>query len=186
MDFYKLQDNLYIPIDRWFLGSIDFDNEWEFWQYLNAGEINIPNKQLEISVKEEGIPLDFTFADFGILIVNEKTANLFNDNEVQLIPIRLKGYKNINKYFVMVVKNVLDCVDENKSVFTKWEKDNPIRPDKAGQYKSIYKLVIKSELANGHNIFRIKNYDVIIAISETLKKRLEELRITGIKFKKVT
>ncbi|MFM7858616.1 MAG: hypothetical protein ACKO96_43530, partial [Flammeovirgaceae bacterium] len=81
-------------------------------------------------------PLDFTFADFELLILNQKVSNLLLKNEVQSIPIKINGYTSEKPHFLTTILNGIDCVDEEKSVFDKWESGNDIRPDKAGHYKT--------------------------------------------------
>ncbi|HEV8512967.1 MAG TPA: DUF1629 domain-containing protein, partial [Cyclobacteriaceae bacterium] len=186
MDYYRILNDLDTPAGRWLLGNINFDDEWEFWKYLGVGKVEVPNKELFVSVREEGFPIDFNMADFELLIVNEKTANLFSKEEVQLIPIKIKGYTTKNPYFLVTLINELDCVDEEKSVFDKWEPNNDVRPDKAGQYKTFYKLVVDTNRCNGLDIFRIKDYHSIIVVSDKLKSVFEKNNISGIKYKKVT
>lgn len=186
MNYYQLLDDLDNPPNRWILGNINFDGEWDFWKYLKVGEVEIPKKKLFVSVREEGIPLDFTMADFELLIVSEKTASLMNQDEVQLIPVQIKEDTPKRNYYLMTIKNEIDCVDELNSVFDKWEINDPIRPDKAGQYKTFYKLFIKEELSDHFEIFRIKRYNSIIIVSENLKIEFEQNKLIGVKFKKVT
>lgn len=185
MDYYRLQNDLHYP-RRWFLGEVNFDGEWDFWKYLSAGEVETPNKELLVTVTEEGIPLDFTMADFELLVVNEKVTDLIDKDEIQLIPIKISGYTSENPYYLMVIKNQVDCVDEEKSDFDRWEINDPIRPDKAGQYKTFYKLFVNKEHCNDHNIFRIKGYNSIIVVSDNLKKIFEKYRILGVKYKKIS
>ena len=186
MEYYRLLDNLNQPEKRWFLGSINFDNEWDFWKYVKAGNVEIPQKKLLINIREKGEPLDFSMADFELLIVNQRTADLFNPEEVILIPINIKGYDSKSIYFLMCIKYEVDCVDEEKSTFDKWMENDSIRPDKAGQYKMFYKLIINRNLIHNKDIFRIKGYNSIIIISESLMNKIKRENITGIKYQKVT
>ena len=110
----------------------------------------------------------------------------FNEEEIQFIPIKINGNLIIDSYYLAVTKKGVDCVDESKSLFDKWKEDDSVRPDKAGEYKTIYKLMIDPEKIQGAHFFRIKKYDVAIIISEKLKHKMEEKHIKGIKFKKVS
>lgn len=188
MHYYELLDELYIPKKRWFLGSVNFDGEWEFWKYVSPGKVDIPHKELFITTRKKGLPLDFTMADFELLIVNEKVKNLISEEEVQFIPIKLETDPNSKiNYYLMVVNKEIECVDESKSVFVKWEKDNPIRPDKAGEYKSFEKLILNpADIPKESDIFRLKKYDIVIVVSERMKLLLEENKVSGIQYKKIT
>lgn len=184
MHYYRILDELGKPANRWFLGKVNFESEWDFWKYIGVGEVEVPNKELFIDVRKGGIPLDFTMADFELLIVNEKVKNILDEKEVQLIPVKVKGV--LGNYYIVVTKYDCDCVDETNSSFDKWVENDPIRPDKAGEYKTIYKLIINPQLAHSMNIFRVKKYDSAVIVSDSLKKQLEKEGIEGVKFKKVT
>ncbi len=186
MEYFKLIDDLDNPPGRWFLSEVNFDDEWDFWKYITVGKVEPPKKDLIVNLKKEGFPLDFTFADFELMILNEKVSNLLRKDEVQLIPININRYTSKKPYFLTTVINEIDCVDEEKSVFDKWELNNDIRPDKAGQYKTFYKLFVKPGRCEGSNIFRLKNYNSVIIVSDELKTAFEKNNVTGVKFKKVS
>ncbi|MBK9413263.1 MAG: hypothetical protein IPN61_07510 [Bacteroidetes bacterium] len=185
MNYYRLIDELYIPSQRWFLGSVNFDKEFDFWKYVSTGDVEIPKKELIINIREKGIPLNFTMADFELLIVDEKTLQLFKKDEVMSIPVRIEGKENNLQYYILVIKDALDCVDEEKSVFDKWQIGSSIRPDKEGQFKFISKLVINRASVIGKELFRVKGFNVIIVINEELKNKFETNKITGISFIKL-
>jgi hypothetical protein len=186
MDYFELIDNLDNPPGRWFLSELNFDDEWDFWKYISVGKVEIPKKDLVVSLRKEGFPLDFTFADFQLMILNEKASSLLNKDEVQLIAVNINGYISRSPYYLTTIINEIDCVDEEKSIFDRWEIDNDIRPDKAGQYKTFYKLFVKQEKCGGNHIFRLKNYNSEIIVSESLKTAFEDNKIMGVKFKKVS
>ncbi len=188
MDYYEIVDELYIPKKRWFLGSINFDGEWDFWKYVSPGKVEVPQKELFVSCRKKGIPLDFTMADFELFIVNEKVKNLVNEDEVQFIPVKPEVDPNSKiNYHLMVVNNAIECVDESKSVFVKWVKDDPIRPDKAGEYEFFEKLILNPvDIPDKANIFRVKKYTIKTVISEKLKLLFEENKVSGLQYKKIT
>jgi hypothetical protein len=190
MRYFELTDDLYNPEDRWFLKSINVvdENKISIWKFLSPAKVELPStKDLTISIRTEGKPLDFTFADFGVMVVNEKVADLLNDEECQLIPVKIEGIKNGHSYFITILLNCVDCVDESRSNFEKWQPNDPIRPDKAGMYKSIYKLLVDDKKINdNNNIFRLGKYNVVTIINEKLKKQFEQNAVTGVQFRDVT
>lgn len=185
MEFYRILDDINMP-NRWFLGRINFEIGSQFWKYISAGTVETPSKKLIVSLREFGVPLGITMADFGLLVVNSKVAALFSENEVQKIPIEIENFSNRDLFYLLIIKNEFECVNKEKSEFDIWELNNDIRPDKAGQYKTIYKLVLDPKLVEGKNIFRLKNYNVAIIINEVLKRKFEENNVSGVKFKLVT
>lgn len=188
MNYYEVLDELYIPKKRWFLGSINFDGEWDFWKYVSPGKVDIPQKELFVTYRKKGFPLDFTMADFELLIINEKVKNLISEEEAQFIPVKLEADTNSKtNYYIMVINRDIECVDESKSVFVKWLKNDPIRPDKVGEYKSFEKLVLNPDnIPEEANIFRLKKYDSVIVIGDKLKVLLEKNNVSGVTFKKIT
>lgn len=190
MKYYRLMDELNKPKDRWFLKSLNVvdENKISVWKFLSPAQVKLPNTdQLKISIRKEGNPLDFTFADFEVLVVNEKVAFFLSDVECQLIPVEVDSIKNKHVYFIVVLLNSVDCLDEGRSVFEKWQSDDPIRPDLAGNYKGIYKLFVdNNKIKQDNTIFRLGKSDNIIIINEKLKKQFESNGITGVKFKEIT
>lgn len=189
MKYYRLMDELNKPKDRWFLKSLNVvdENKISVWKFLSPAKVNLPNDaKLKMSVREDGKPLDFTFADFELLVLNEKAVSFLSDEETQLIPVEIDGIKNGHTYFIAVLLNSVDCVDESRSVFEKWQIDDPIRPDLAGEYKSLYNLFVDPNKINQNTIFRLGKSDNVIIVNENLKKQFEINGIAGIKFKDVT
>lgn len=190
MKYYRLMDELMKPQDRWFLKSLNVvdENKVSVWKFISPAPLKIPDSEkLTISVRENGKPLDFTFADFEVLIVNEKVAFFLSDDECQLIPVQVDGIKTKHSYFIVVLLNAVDCLDESRALFEKWQHDDPIRPDLAGNYKGVYKLFVHTnKIQPGNTIFRLGKSENIIVINEKLKRQFESNGITGIKFKDIT
>ena len=187
--YYRLMDDLYTPDDRWFLKSLNVvdENIISLWKFLSPAKVDLPpSKTLQISVRGKGRPLDFTFADFELLVVNERVACFLDDEDCQLIPVDIQSMKNGHSYSIAVILKSLDCVDESRSNFDKWEADDPVRPDLAGNYKTLYKLYVDATKISDCAIFRLQKSDNIIIVNETLKMQFEKNKITGVKFRDVT
>lgn len=184
MNYYRILDNLEIK-KRWFLGEINFPEEGDFWNYVMATIIKEPPSNLKVRVKVKGKKLDFTFGQFEVIVVNQKVADLFNDKEVQKIPIQIEGESE--SYFIIITKNEIDAVDREKSIYELWEKDNTIRPDLAGGFCVIMKMIVDPFKIKDITItiFRLKYYGVAVIVSEKFKNNFERLNLKGIEFKKV-
>jgi len=99
MDYFRIIDNLDEPANRWFLGSVNFDNEWDFWKYTDTGNFELPGRELSITIRRQGVPLDFTMADFELLVINSKIAALLDTDEVMLIPLIITGHFSDIDYY---------------------------------------------------------------------------------------
>ncbi|WP_447971890.1 imm11 family protein [Nitrospira sp. M1] len=75
----------------------------------------------------------------------------------------------------MVIKKSVDCVDENKSEFQKFEQNDPVRPDKAGEYRAFMKLRLDANKIVDVAIFRLAKFETAIIINEHIKSNLKLL-----------
>lgn len=184
MDYYRLKTDINFP-KRWFLG--DIDNVKDEWAFVKGKPVNEKKfKNLTVKIYEKGAAMDFTETSaFLAPIVSEKFAECLSGykDEVQLIPIKVPATKQ--PYFIMVITNTIDCVDESRSLFSKFEKDDKVRPDLAGEYREIG--ILKINTANVDKaIFRLNKFDLCIIINGDLKRKLEKAKLTGVVFKPVT
>mgnify|MGYP001553991262 CR=1 FL=1 len=131
MNFYRLFDDINYP-GRWYLGDINVEDNWIFSNGIPINENEFTNLSIEIDKK--GTEMDFCTTDaFDIPIISRSFAECLYEcmNEVQLIPILIPN--SVDIYYILVINSVIDCVDEAKSDFKKFENDNNIRPDLAGE-----------------------------------------------------
>lgn len=183
MNFYSIDDDNNF-LDRWFLGDINVDDNWIFTSGKPVNLDELP-QELTIEFDQKGVEIDFTKTDaYGVPIISESFAEiLFEYGEyIQLAPISIPNIAN--KYYVLIVTNSIDCVDETRSDFEKFEEGNDIRPDLVGEYEGINVLKIDVSKVN-KPIFRIAKYDVEIIICEEIRQKIEALNLTGCKFVQV-
>ena len=125
--------------------------------------------------------MDFTLNEiYSVPIVsNAVKEKLSSIAGLQFLPAKIVGSDSSLPYFVMLVTDLVDCVDEDRSEFEKFAINDPIRPDSAGQYKGFTKLVIDKARVGGRSIFRVKGLDVAIIISADVKHLLDSSSLTG-------
>jgi uncharacterized protein DUF1629 len=179
MKYYKLLDNIYYP-QRWYLGDIvPDDDNWKFIYGHRIDETTLsPN--LEVEVYVDGRSMDYTKTEaYGVPVVSERLMKALSFiDTLQFIPVIIKNVK----YYVMVVCSLVDCVDESRSDFDRYEENNLVRPDKAGEYKCFYKLKIDAQRVGLNKIFRLKGYDIVIIVSEEIKHLIESASSSDAKF----
>ncbi len=185
MEYFRLLSDLSFD-ERWYLGDINLGIK-EVWKFRGGDIIDLPKyEDLSLEIDQSGIPLDFTETDAdNVPIISLDFAECLVDflNEIQLIPVKIP--KESKQYFILVIKNAIDCLDEKESEFLKFEKVNDIRPDLAGNYQVINNLKIdKSKITK--NIFRLAKYDIVIIVNEKIKQILEDAKLTGLVFKLVS
>lgn len=184
MNYYSISDDNYYP-NRWFLGDINVEDNWIFTYGKPIMDLD-KYGELIVEIDKAGVELDFTKTDaFSVPIISEALADqlLEYGSFIQLIPISIM--KSYNKYYVLVIKNRVDCIDELNSDFEKFEDGNEIRPDKTGEFEIINKLKIDKTKVD-KPIFRLAKYDIEIIIDETIKRKLVAANLKGLKFKLVS
>lgn len=184
MKYYLLREDVQFP-GRWYLGDIKHCNNWLF--------IDPPAEYMEsctyaLEVLEEGVNLDFSLAGYAsVPILSKKAkdalAGIPDVDEpymnVVLEPVTVAGKQALDHYYVMIVETQIDCVDESRSVFEKYEVNDPVRPDRVGEYRVFLNLVIDPVKAQGKHIFRVKKHLGAVIVSEDVKLRLERAGLAG-------
>jgi hypothetical protein len=121
MKFYELRDDIYFP-NRMYLGDISgIEDNWEFIYGKRIDERNLP-KELANKIIQDGNPMDYTTSEgYNVPIVSEKIMKQPRGfNGVRFIPVLIDAKILHFKYYIMVVTNKLECVDEELSEFGKF------------------------------------------------------------------
>jgi len=141
---------------------------------------------LTLPLRRTGDEVDFNFGDHDMVV----TPRTFNDEleslvggAIQRIPVTVEGKED--KYEIVNVCGLLPCVDEARTEYVeKWTADDG-RPDRTGTYRTIFGLKIDPAIADGHHIFRIKDWPIVLIASGEVKRLLEDWKITGVGFERV-
>lgn len=186
MKYYRLLDDINYP-QRWYLGDIIETND--DWQFTSGQKINelLLSGNLSINVYKDGKPMDYTTNEaYSVPIVSARIkAQLGDVKELQFIPVGINGKGVSLSYFIMVVTEKKSCVNEDLSEFGKFIEGDPIRPDLAGEYSWFTKLIVDQNKINGEDIFRIDKATNYLIVSEKIKKAIEDINTTGVKFTEV-
>ncbi|MBK8814020.1 MAG: hypothetical protein IPN42_00155 [Methylococcaceae bacterium] len=140
---------------------------------------------LKLPLRREGKPVDFNFCDFDLIVtpkhLNEALQELVGDS-IQRISIEIEASNTL--YEILNVLDTVECVNEEKSEFTKWALGDG-RSDKVGQFRMITRLFIDQEKARSHNMFRINEWKIALIVDGQVKSLLEKINVTGIVFQPV-
>lgn len=85
----------------------------------------------------------------------------------------------------MIIETQIDCVDEKRSRYKKFEVDDPVRPDMAGNYRAFYNLVVDPGRVGSSHIFKLKKYLGAVIVSEEVKRRFMAAGVVGVLFDSV-
>jgi len=137
---------------------------------------------LIIPLRRSGEAVDFNFCDFDMIVTPAKLNAKLNElvgPAVQRIPATVNARGD--QFEILNVCELVDCIDEAKSEFSKWMKTDG-RPDKVGEFRMILKLRIDPTAAAGHHIFRVGGWPIALVASEQVKNLFEANRVTGLKY----
>lgn len=178
MKYYRLQDDIDYP-NRWYLGDVLGVDNWEL-----SHSISEVGRVLSVELYQSGNEMDYTYTEvYGLPVVSDKVRMGFSDCAgLKFVPVVIDEVFNDVKYYVMVILDNVECVDEDKSEFQKFMHDDPVRPDKAGEYRAFMTLKLNPEKISNKDVFRLKKFESAIIVSEKVKEKLEAGDATGMEF----
>lgn len=180
MKYFELSDDVNFH-NRWYLGDVAFSNNWELATTLDS------HREYQIEVIQNGLEMDYTRNEaYGVSIVSKRFKEaLAGITGVEFAKVNIISKASVSGFFIMAVSREVDCIDEDVSEFQKFEVNDPVRPDKAGEYRGFFKMVVNPDKCIGHDIFRIKDFSIAIVVSDLVKKKLESACVKGVQFKNV-
>jgi len=184
MKYFDLFDGETIP-GRWHLGDIlaQDGSEPEFARCIR---FEGPGP-LVAEVQYEGRALDFCVSAFNAPVVSVRLANAVSavaGSSVQCIPLLVPGH--VGMMMVLNSLRVVRCLDETRSEFSKFTENDRVRPDLAGQYKSVPKQIVDPKaIPSDAHVFRIEGWFVTLIVSETVKDAMERVGCVGATFRDV-
>ena len=190
MKYFLLRDDIDFR-NRWYLGDIRHVDNWGF---ICPTPFFMEPSLYTLDVFQTGDPMDFTLTEaYGVPILSQKAKDSLSGlpeidepyYHTVLEPVKIEGIKVDQDYYLMVVETLIDCVDETYSDFQKFEENDPVRPDKAGQYRAFFNLVIDPTKTSNRHIFRLENGSDILIVSEEVKRRFDVAGVTGAIFESV-
>jgi len=138
---------------------------------------------LTFPVQNDGFPLDLILGPFDVPIARPhvgETLEQFDRGCVQRIPARVEN--DPDPYEVLNIVALRDCFDERASTFERFTQDDPVRPDLAGEISLVMNLVIDPTRAGGADVFRLTSWRLPITVSERVRVRLHDRRVSGVRF----
>ena len=101
--------------------------------------------------------------------------------DVQWFPIDIPGASG--SYQILNAIHSLECLDEVRAEFTLSKPGHP--PDLAGKYHDIAKIRIDPDRTRDHHIFRLRDWEVVLLVSGTIKDALADIPHLGVLFNPV-
>jgi hypothetical protein len=105
----------------------------------------------------------------------------FCGGELQRLKINISGDENFELWNVL---KCVDCIDEERSDFSRWTADDGIL-EKIGDYR-FNVLKIKHAAAQAHHLFRVLHCESVLVCSSAIKEIIECFKGHGKKFVNLT
>jgi hypothetical protein len=183
--FYRLDDDIDFP-RRWHVWE-PYDAagaELWGWEFTQANYLSALPQPVSLSVQLPGVDLDYTEA-YGFPLVTPALADAIAriaGPGIQRIAARVNGMTQ--PFEIINVLEARSCVDEARSEIMYW-RESDSRPDKLGEFRMITDLVLDAVRVRRGDLFRIKEYTVLLLCSEDFKAKVESQGFTGMRFQEV-
>lgn len=183
MRYFELLDDVTVP-GRWHLGELTLADGSE--PRLRAGIRLEREGDLRATVSRPGRVLDFSLTSFAVPVASNGLAGAVSavaGPDVQCVPVDLGGQGGMK---VLNSVRVIRCLDETRSEFVKWTKQDH-RADLAGQYRQVTKLIVdRTAIPPDAHFFRIEGWLIALIVSDAVKAAMERTGCVGAKFIDVT
>ncbi len=146
---------------------------------------NWPEITFYYNPEEGSRKTDYLGNDLGWFVISERFKNILQEEKIegiQYLPINIVNIKTNEKlgnYFVVNVCNLVEALDLDNSVYDVFEIDENRK------YILVVKYALKAELIKGLDIFRLKEEDIPIYVSERFVDTVKKYGMTGFDFLKV-
>nr|WP_312971379.1 DUF1629 domain-containing protein [Pseudomonas sp.] len=191
MKYYLLRQDVAVP-GKWVLGDVRHVDNWHF---TNPPVSFMEPGRYALDIRLDGEEVDYSLAGYasapvlsakacGALAGLPEIDELYRN--VVFEPVQIEGKQVFQDYFLMIVETQIDCVDEERSDFNKYDFDDPVRPDLAGNYRSFFNLVVDPAKIGSHHVFRLKKYLSALIVSDEIKLRFERAGVVGAVFESVS
>ena len=180
--YYKIIADFDVE-DQWCLGDPKDagGNSILPWKFT-TGSLFPANGKLFIPLFSRGQPLSVTIASFGMPVLRKDLVSVVEGltNECEYLPVEIEGQSD--EYAIMNALVIKECVDEGRSLFKEYAENDPVRRDRSGKYKEFKKLVLERVAIGDSKIFRIKNSESDLIVSEVIKHALEKSGAYGVRY----
>ena len=180
MPHYEIVDCVWRGDERWHLeepASLEGAKAFT-WSFTRCRPFE-PRVPLRIRVQEHGSIVDLTFAAFDIPVLSPRAVEILSSplaEFCELVPVEVVGQPS--GFAILNVLRAEDCVDERASELVIW-KATDARPDKAGQYRQVTKLVLKPDLRLPP-IFRLAKFKIMLLVSDAVAELFRRHHLSGV------
>jgi hypothetical protein len=184
MRYYGLADDVHI-LKRWHLGECRQNGAIISSALWNGVRLD-STKGVTVDCSRSGRALDFCTTSFNVPVVTTSLGTAMSRvaaSDLQRIDVDID---NQTGFEVLNALRIARCLDEARSVFTKWTKRDH-RADLVGQYREVLALRVRpDDVPPGAHVFRVWGWTVPLVVSEAVRHVMETHGCLGARFEDVT
>ncbi len=187
MKYFRLLDDIRFP-DRWHLSTVHNVDNWLLTRApMLAMDDPLRDQVFRVELRQTGVSLDYSLAGYaGVPVVSFEALQAISGLDgFTAIPAKIDGLQQKTSYYILHIWDIVDCVDEKLSKFEKYQVDDSVRPDLAGNYSAFFKLIVDASRTHNRHIFRLARSGPEVIVSEEVKRRFEAAGVTGAVFESV-
>lgn len=137
--------------------------------------------------EDDGTPDDVLQECLDLPVYSERLRRALKDagvSGIQYLPVRVlrSDRSEIAGYAIANVLARVSVLDLKESTYEVFGDD---RPDRAGELRDLRKAVLKRALLFGHDIVRLREYEMPLFVSERFRRVFRQFGFTGYDFKEV-
>lgn len=183
---YRLKPD-HMLSDTWFLDEpLSSGTQLDARAFTGAKVHEGPLAGIRFPVGRTGKPVSFNFGAFDIPVVDRAIYSALKDivaDDVQWIPSRVDGTDST--FYIMNVIRTPSCIDEARTEGHKWPATGS-RPEKAGQYRGIVRLVLDERRAGPFKVFRVGGWKIALVVNDEVANALRRVPNHGLEFESVS
>jgi len=170
-------------VDQWYLSApLDRGGGEIHAARFASGRPYLGTPPCSMKIYQAGIPVEVSFGRSNVPVVSDAARFAIESvatQDCEFFPIDLPGTGK--RWHILNAISLVDCFDVDRSVFEEATGEGDER-----EYDSVWKVVIDPVRAAGHDLFRIRGYDLDLIVSERVKVAIESLPRHGVCFTRVT
>ena len=105
----------------------------------------------------------------------------YAEHDIQRIPAHVEADQG--DWEVLNVLTRIDCIDPEKSIIQYYPPNHAENPSKP---RGVVRLVLDAQRIGDHHVFRPKDWEIALIVSERVRNALKKAKVSGIEFRPVT
>lgn len=166
--------------DQWHLAAPRdaHGNEIRGYQF-RLGRPYAGPQPVKVPIYRDGRPLEVSIGAEKMVVVSQQAMQVIEPlaaGECEFFAVTIPRMSLL--WYILNACTLVECFDEARSRFTPGSGDE--------RYSIVTRLMLDPDRIRGHQLFRVKGWDVDLIVSDTVKAAIEGIPNHGVLFRQVT